>query len=245
MPDYEPAWVALAEVIRALRARGVDRCVTLIGGQVVPLERQARGVPVFELGLSSGDRVTIPFSREPDLIFDRTQAGAQVDAIEEVLRALGFQRTAVTWRWRRQEVELDVVTPDTAGRRMDLEIAVVRTRVVSLDVAAQRLEIQVPDPAAFLRLKLNARAQRPEPKDKDSFDIYAYAKTVPAAEIEASLVSAREGPSIRSELKALFFDMHSAGTLEATRQAAQGSADTDLHELIARDVVDTIADLTG
>ena len=240
----------LGRVMLALTARGLGDTAVLIGGQVVSVERRSRNVNTFELRTPMGESISLPFSQEPDLLFNREAAGAQAEAIEEVLKAEGFTRLS-TWRWSVKsegvEVDFDILEParPEGGGAIVLagEMTFVRAKAVAVTVGQSSVALRVPDAASFFRLKLDARVGRAKLKLKDSFDMYAYARTVPVDEMRRSLRQAREGASVRDELLVLFGALDSPGTLEAVSMAI-GAGDSALGELIARDVVDVFAEVT-
>jgi hypothetical protein len=122
------------------------------------------------------------------------------------------------------------------------EMTFARAKAVGVKVGQSEVALRIPDAASFFRLKLDARLRRK--KVKDSFDMYAYARTVPVEETRKSLRQAKEGSGVRAELIALFGTTDSPGTLEAVSMAI-GVGDAALGELIARDVVDIFAAVTA
>ncbi len=233
----------LGRVLLGLTARGVSDHAVVIGGQVVSIERISRGQPVFEMTSGSNERIILPFSKEPDILFDREGAAAQDGAIEEVLKSEGFQR-ASTWRWLANlsgvEIEIDVLESATleggAAIVPSAPMTFARARNVVVSAAGHNITLRVPDAASFFRLKLDARLGRAKPKSKDSFDMYAYARTVSVDEIRKSLSQAAEGPTVREALRDLFADVTAVGTIEVLKMI-----DQPLHEIVARDVVDAFA----
>ena len=233
----------LGRVLLGLSARGVSDHAVVIGGQVVSIERMSRGQPLFEMTSGSNERIMLPFSKEPDILFDREGAAAQDGAIEEVLKIEGFQR-ASTWRWFANisgiEIEIDVLESATLEGGASIvpaaSMTFARARDVVVSAAGQTFTLRVPDPASFFRLKLDARLGRPKPKPKDSFDMYAYARTVPADEIRKSLRQAVEGPQVREALGEIFSTVTAVGTAEVLQLV-----DQPLYEIVARDVVDAFA----
>jgi hypothetical protein len=248
----EQVLATLGLVLTAMYARGLGDSVVLIGAQVVAIERRARGLDANLLTLGTGDVIVRPFSLEPDLLHRPVDDGAQPDGLFEVLRGLGFTRVS-SWRWRRgegdSEVLIDVLAPrsdadaDAATSIPAGEMTLARARRVTLWVGGAALEVPIPDPASYLRLKLDARAWRKPRAGKDSFDLFAYLKTVGAEEARRSLTGAPEGPQILAELRALFSIPTDAGVREVVLFAAL--YDSQLEAALERDVLDTFAALLG
>ncbi len=237
----------LGRVLLGLTARGASDHAVVIGGQVVSIERLSRGQSVFEMTSGASERITLPFSKEPDILFDRDGAASQDSAIEEVLKTEGFQR-ASTWRWHLSinsvEIAVDVLesasTDGGAAVVPSASMALARAREVVVSAAGRNIALRVPDAASFFRLKLDARLGRTKLKPKDSFDMYAYARTVSVEEIRKSLRQAKEGPRVREALVELFSGVTSTGTREVLQLV-----DQPLHEIVARDVVDVFALIRG
>ena len=144
------------------------------------------------------------------------------------------------------EVDFDILEGARPERGAAIVVAgdmtFARAKAIGVKVGQAEVTLRIPDPASFFRQKLDARIRRK--KMKDSFDMYAYARTVPVEETCKSLRHAREGSSVRDELVAIFGSTDSPGTLEAVGMAI-GVGDAALGELIARDVVDIFAAVTA
>ncbi len=176
--------------------------VMLIGGQVLALlSKQEGGSGSIDVVTDNDITIERGFSLEPDLLFD-IGSSFQQERLTEVLRARGFHRTR-GFRWSKpltsastptidvdlfappDVAEVDLPTPMTP--LPDAELALRRRVPVSVRLDGVTLRIAVPDPVAFLQLKLRAKLEQRPHLFKDSFDLYAYVKFVGRAEVDRAL----------------------------------------------------------
>ena len=167
----------LAELILDLGDLG--RSVVLIGGQVLALHsRAAGGTGSVDVRTDTGITVERGFSMEPDLLFDFDEDTFTAERLTEVLHLRGYLR-ARDFRWAKAlagdpgfTMQLDLFAPSEVPTEVlptpmtplpDGYLALRRKVPVELLLDEVTLRIHVPDPVAFLSLKVRAkREQRPD-----------------------------------------------------------------------------------
>lgn len=97
------------------------------------------------------------------------------------------------------------------------------------------LDVAVPEPAAFIGMKLAAKGLRPL-ATKDCFDLYAYVVLRTPALVAPSLAKRDASGAMAASLRALFADVDKPGVADVLTFAA--SLSEDERALLARHVVD-------
>jgi hypothetical protein len=256
MTDEERFDVVLTELGRLLLSLGdLARHVTLVGGQVPSVLGKLRGGSgVIAVTTDTGVELTRAFSLEPDLLVDTPRLGFLDERLPEVLRACGFRRTR-SYRWRKDvgdvAVDLDLFAPPDADEELaptpmtplpSGDLALVRPMYVTYETSAGSFEVRLPNPTAFLAMKLDAK-ERLRPKEtKDSFDLYAFVRLLGVAQVAASRHEfAAEGRDIVERLHRLFLKTDSPGVRDVLTFAPHLSRDEG--SLVAMDAVDLMAEL--
>jgi len=250
---FEAVLDELRRVLLELQSIGVG--AVLVGGQVLALEsRAAGGSGTIQVSTATGVIVERGYSMEPDLLFDVDEVAQRADAIPDVLRRCGFERRR-SYRWRkateRGEVLLDLfVAPDADAanvpgdytRLPGGDLALLRPRVLRIQIASGLLEVAVPGAVGFLAMKLEAKLRLRPSDTKDSFDLYAYVamKGVDAV-AEAFRQDAREGGRVLDQLRQLFGDPQADGVRDVLAYA--GPLVEEERALLARAVVDLTDEL--
>jgi hypothetical protein len=260
MTDAEQFQAILQELHELLLDLGdLAESVMLIGGQVLALESIRRGGSgVIEATTDAGVIVERGFSLEPDLLFDLDEDSFMAERVPEVLRARSYVRGR-DFRWSKQlggsppmvlHVDLFAparVSPEALPTAMtplpDADLATRYRMPIEVQIGAQTLRIYVPEPVAFIAMKITAKTvQRPN-EQKDSFDLYAYVNLMGPKVVNASLDRAGvEGQRLRRELRLLFWDVDSRGTRDVV--AASLLQDSHEQQLLARAVVDLMAEIS-
>lgn len=252
MSDFERFETVLRELAELwLRLGDLAHHMLVIGGQVIALEARRRGGDgVIRVETPVGPVVERGYSLDLDLLYDGEAAWC-AERLPEVLRSCGFVRST-SYRWTKlvggQRVDIDLLA--SPGAEPD-QLPVAMTRVPGGDVAFRRprtvdlraaLSVAVPSPLGFLALKVAAKKLRPE-KTKDCFDLYAYSHLMGAEVIAEELrTGGRDGEQIRERLTTLFADENAPGVRDVLAYA--GSLEPDDRELLARSVLDLMADAT-
>ncbi len=263
MNEEERFEAVLRELSLLLDALGdLKQRAVLIGGQVLALESKRRGgTGVILVRTDSGIEVARGFTMEPDLLFDLDENTFGSERLTEVLYQRGYRRHGREFRWVKQlpgggagvTMELDLFAPQGVEKEMlptpmtplpDAELVLKHSDRLMVRVGEHRLEVQVPDPVAFLALKLRAKREHRPTASKDCFDLYAYVRLVGADQVGQRLREAgRVGERIRNELLALYGHTSSPGVLDVLDYAGQLGSDES--GLLAQDVVDVFSDVAG
>lgn len=242
LKEIESLMVALGRV-------GLGESVVLVGAQVVALEQRARNQAPFELELPTGLRLTRGFSFEPDFVFD-TEEDNLLDRIPDAMRAAGFVRVLQAGKPARWSKKVGEITVDVdlfgIGPEADSfhSVSLPQLRgAPRLPLKEIRLSetwnIKVPDPYAYLSLKLEAKLRIRPAETKDSVDIFAYAHVVGPEEINRSLDKRdKEGARVRSELRELFGAETAQGVLDVV-SGLGSTLESAERALLVRAVLDT------
>ncbi|MBS2031499.1 MAG: hypothetical protein JST54_26600 [Deltaproteobacteria bacterium] len=257
MTEAEKFECVLAELGQLLLSLGdLAEHVVLIGGQVLALEaRQKTGDATIQVVTDTGITVPRGYSFEPDLLFDFEQQPQQAERLPQILGAAGYKRTR-EHRWAKQvgevAVEIDLFVPDDiddavvptgATRLPQGALALARPQRLAVKLKDRELPLQVPSPAAFLALKLDAKLIHRPGETKDCFDIFAYVRLHTPKVVGPALDAVHEGRAIRRDLYTLFGDVESPGVLDVLKYAA--TLDQQDQALLARSVVDLFAELAS
>ncbi len=257
MTDEERFLAVLEELHALLLQLGdlKDRTV-IIGGHVIALHGLARrGSAAIETSTGTGVVVSRGFTHEPDLLFDLDADTFTAERLPEVLKLRGYQRHR-DFRWgktlesgvlveldlfRSPELE-DLDAPVSMTALPDAAAVIRRTETIVVRLGGADTRWRVPDPFGFLSMKVRAKLEQRPLKHKDCFDMYVLVKLLGAETVRAALDAAPErARQLRRQLSSLFWSIDAPGVLDVLFEA--GVTDTAERELLARDVVDTFADL--
>lgn len=123
----------------------------------------------------------------------------------------------------------------------DARLVLRLSQPVSLSVGGTPLNIRLPEPVAFLAMKVRAKLEQRPLANKDSFDIFAYVKLIGPAEVSASLAQAgQDGQVLRDKLKNLFWNSSAPGVQDVMAYAT--SLEQEEKELLAQAVVDLFSE---
>ena len=257
MTEAEQFDAILRELAELLLDLGdLSHRAVLIGGQVLALESlQRRGSAVIEVQTETQLCVSRGFSFEPDLLFDLEEDDFMAERLPEVLRARGYRRVR-DFRWSKQigperdvavkidlfaPVEVDPVTlPTPMSAVPDARLVLRHKHPVEHGLGSLTLRISIPDPVAFLALKLRAKlTQRPH-ETKDSFDLYVYVRLIGLDAVRESIEQAGEhGRRVARELLTLFRNQEAPGVRDVLNFATSYGAEEQA--LLAGPLVDRLA----
>ncbi len=100
------------------------------------------------------------------------------------------------------------------------------------------------DPFGFLSMKVRAKLEQRPQKHKDCFDMYVLVKLLGVEAVRVALDAAPErARQLRGQLTALFWSLDSPGVLDVLYES--GLTESAERDLLARDVVDTFADVAS
>lgn len=231
----------------------------LIGGQVLAVEALRRtGSAGLEVRTETDVVITRGFTFEPDVLFALEEDDFQSERLVEVLHARGYTRRR-SYRWERLleirgqtvTVSLDLfappgVPPQSLPTAMtplpDAEFVMTRVRRIEVNVNGAPLGLAIPDPAAFLAMKVRAKVEQRPTQAKDSFDIYAYVNLLGPRVVLESLAQAGEvGRNLRRSLSTLFHYRDSPGVDDVVQFAPGLSKEEEM--LLRQGVVDLFSEL--
>lgn len=259
MTDEERFLAVLEEVHALLLQLGdLKARAVVIGGHVVALHGLAlRGSAAIETETGTGVVVSRGFTHEPDLLFDLDADTFSAERLPEVLKLRGYKRHR-DFRWGRTLesgvlVELDLFrSPELDDLDAPLSMTALpdaATVLRSAQTVAVRLGDaetfwRVPDPFGFLSMKVRAELEQRPQKHKDCFDMYVLVKLLGVEAVRAALDAAPErAHQLRGQRTALFCSLDAPGVLDVLYEA--GLTESAERDLLARDVVDTFADVAS
>jgi hypothetical protein len=198
----------------------------------------------------TGIVITRGYSMEPDVLFDLAECDAFVDLLPTTLRELGYNRVR-DFRWSKRvgavdvSIDLfhagDVEAPTGMTVLPSADQALGHRDKVKLTVMGEGLELAIPNPAAFVAMRVEAKRTLRPSDNRDCFDLYTYLVLKTPRVVAESLTRWDWSRALIADLRELFGFVEAAGVRDVLDYA--GTLEPAERALVARDVVDRFNEL--